>query len=120
MQQKNKASAEEWSYEEVANWVATIKGMPDDVDPALVRNDVNGAALLVMGQEDLKEIGVTKAGPLALLLKEITNLCRDKKSEALLIDHNAYCFGKILDTLRLRAMFQDKDTIPLLYIQESH
>ena len=94
--------------------------MPDDVGPALVRNDVNGGALLVMGREDLKEIGVTKAGPLALLLKEITNLCRENKSEAVSIDYNAYCFEKILDTLQLQAMCQDKDTIPLVYIQESH
>ena len=50
--------------------------MPNDIGPALVRNDVNGAALLVMVREDLKEIGVTKTGPLALLLKEIKNLFR--------------------------------------------
>ena len=36
------------------------------------------------------------------------------------MDHDAYCFGKILDTLRIRSMSQDKDTIPLVYIQESH
>ena len=41
VQQKNIASAEEWNCEEVTKCVATIKGMPDDVGPALVMNDVN-------------------------------------------------------------------------------
>ena len=62
MQQKNTASAEEWNCEEVSKWVATIKGMPDDVGPDLVRNDINRAVLLVMQREDLKEIGVTQVG----------------------------------------------------------
>ena len=50
-QQKNTASSEEWNWEEVAKWVATIKGMPDDVDPAYVRNDVNVSAFIFMGRE---------------------------------------------------------------------
>ena len=74
VQQDNTTSAEEWSCEKVSKWVTTIKCMPYDVGSALVRNDVNGAALLVTGREELKEIGVTKAGTLALLLKEIKNL----------------------------------------------
>ena len=70
VQQKNTASAKEWSCEEVAKWVATIKGMPDYVGPALVRNDINGAVLLAMQRDDLKEIGVTQVGSLALLFKQ--------------------------------------------------
>ena len=54
VQQNHTASADDWSCEEVSKWVATIKGMPDDVGPSLVRNDVNGSALLFMGREDLK------------------------------------------------------------------
>ena len=50
--------------------------MPDNIGATFVRNYFNGVALLVMGREDLKDIGVTKAGSLALLLKDITNLCR--------------------------------------------
>ena len=60
VQQKNTASAEEWSCEEVAKWAATIKGMPDDFGTTFLGNKVNGAALLLMGQEDFKEIGVTQ------------------------------------------------------------
>ena len=42
-----------------------------------------------------KNICVTKAGPLALLLKEITSLC----TEAIFYGHSAYYFGMILDKL---------------------
>ena len=59
----------QWSCEKVSKWDATIKGLPDDIGPALVRNNVNWPTLLVMGREDLKEIGMTKSGPLDLLLK---------------------------------------------------
>ena len=120
VQRKNTTSAEEWSCEEVAKWVATIKGMPDDIGPALMRNDVSGTVLLAMQRDDLKEIGVTQVGSLALLLKEIANLCREKKSEAVFMDRDTYCFGKILDTLRIRAMCQSEDTMPPVYIHESH
>ena len=55
--------------EDVSKWFATIKVMPYDVGPTLVRNDVNGNRLLFMGWEYLKEMGVTKTGPFALLIK---------------------------------------------------
>ena len=90
VQQKDTASTEEWSCDEVAKWVATIKGMPEDVGTSFLGNKVNGAALFVMGREDFKEIGVTQVGPLALLLGEITNLCQEKKAEAVFVDQNAY------------------------------
>ena len=69
-----------------------------------------------MGQEDFKEIGMTKAGPLALMLKEIERFC----TKALFVEHNSYFFGKILGTLWLRSMCQIEKNLPSLYIQESH
>jgi len=115
--QKDKTTpAKQWSCEEVAKWVTAIEGMPDNVGATFVRNDVNGAALLAMRQENFKGIGVTKAGPLALLLKEIASL----RTKAVFVNHNSYCFGKILDTLRLRSMGQSEKNLPSLYIQESH
>ena len=62
-----------------------------------MRNDVNGSALLTMQWDGFKDIGVTKAGPLALLLKEISTL----STKDIFVKHNSYCFGKILDKLRL-------------------
>ena len=92
--------------------------MSDDIGTTFLENKVNGVALLVMGREDFKEIGVTQVGPLAILLEEIKNLCQEKKAEAVFVDQNAYCFGKIIDTLRLRAMCQNDGTSPPLYMQE--
>ena len=47
--QKDKtAPAKQWNCEEVAKWVTAIEGMPDNVGPTCVRNDINGAALLSM------------------------------------------------------------------------
>ena len=62
-------SMQYFNCEDVANWVETIKGMPYDVGPTLVRNDVNGAELLVMVCKHLKEMGVINTGLLALLIK---------------------------------------------------
>ena len=85
-----------WRYDDVAKWVTSIEGIPDDINTTLLENNINGTALLVMGWEELKEIGMDQVGSLALLLEEIKNLCRENKSEAVLIDHNVYQFKKIL------------------------
>ena len=69
VQQDKKNLIEQWSCGEVARCIATIKGMPDEVGPYLVRNYINRAALLVMGQEDFKDIGMASLGSLVLLLK---------------------------------------------------
>ena len=115
--QKDKTTpAKQWSCEEVAKWVTEIGGMPDNVGATFVRNDVNGAALFAMQRDDFKDIGMTKAGPLALLLKEIASL----STKAIFVNHNCCCFGKILDTLWLRSMGQSEKNLPSLYIQESH
>ena len=71
-----------------------------------------------MQQGGLKEIFVTQVGSLEILLGEITNLCQEKKSEAVFVDQNDYCFGKIIDTLQLQAMCQNDENSPPLYIQE--
>ena len=101
--QKDKtAPAKQWNCEEVSKWVTAIEGMPDNVRATFLGDDVNGATLLAMQQENFKGIGVTKAGPLALLLKEIASL----HTKAIFLNHISYCFGKILDTLRQRSMYQ--------------
>ena len=54
-------SKNEWSCKEVAKWVAEIEGTTDNIGATFARNDVNGVALLIIGQEDLKDFGVIKA-----------------------------------------------------------
>ena len=55
-----------------------------------------------------------------LLLKETENLCIEMKYEAASINHSAYCFGKILDTLRILSMIHSEGAILHIYIQESY
>ena len=97
-----------WSCKEVAKWIAEIEGMPNNVCATFLRNDVIGTDLLSMQHENFKDIGMTKAGPLALLLKEISSL----STEAIFVEQSAYCFQKILDILQLRAMCQNEYTLP--------
>ena len=78
-----------WICENVAKRVTEIEGMTDDIGNNFLGNKVNGVALLVMGQEDIKEIGVTQVGSLAILFEEIKNLCLEKKFEAVFVDQNA-------------------------------
>ena len=107
-QQDKATSTKKWSCEEVAGWVTTIEGMPENVRPTIVGNNINGAALLVMHWEDFKDIGVTQVWKLALLFKEITRL----RTESTSVNHSAYCFRKILDILLLLAMRQKEGTQP--------
>ena len=85
--------------------------MPDEVGPNLWGYQDDHAAGILK-----KKIGVTKEGPLALLLKDITSLC----TEAIFYDHSAYYFGMILDKLWLLSMCQSKYAMPPVYIQVSH
>ena len=55
---------------------------------------------------------------MSLLLKETENLCIEMKYEAASINHSDYCFGKILDTLRILSIIHSEGTIPHVYIQE--
>jgi hypothetical protein len=50
----------------------------------------------------LKMIGVKRAGTICLLLKEIKQLDEASQDTATLIEYSPYCFGKILDYLRLK------------------
>ena len=49
-------------------------------------------------------IGVKRAGTLCLLLKEIKQLEEASQDTATLIEHSPYCFGKMLDYLRLKRL----------------
>ena len=122
-QQDKTTSAKDWSCEEVAEWVTRIEGMSNGIFNTFLENNVNGAALLAIQEEFFKDDGVSKVGPLTLLLEEITHLHREKKPEAqaVFVDHNAYCFGKIIDSLPIRAMCENEETLPYyVYIQDTH
>lgn len=103
-----------WSIDQVATWVFTNiqNGLSVSDGEQLKAGKLNGAELLVLEREDLKELGITRPGSLAMLVDAIRKLRRkeedknDHRKRMILIEHNAYCFGKILDQLRLCAMYQ--------------
>ena len=85
---------------------------------------MNGEELLTLDYEALKIFGITRPPTLSLLMKEVKELRKEgNPRESFLIEQSAYCFGKILDHLRLRAMshtLQDLAPLPPPVIREPY
>ncbi len=60
--------------------------------------------LLALNRDDLKVMGLKRIGSVALLLKKIAKLQYTSRDVVTLIEHSPYCFGKILDYLRLKRL----------------
>ncbi|KAL7552051.1 hypothetical protein ACHAWF_015682 [Thalassiosira exigua] len=87
----------EWTADAVSAWADRIQGIQKDVGASLKNHGVNGCELLALDKDSLSTIGITRAATISLLLKEIKDL-----EKGTLIEHSPYCFGKILDHLRLK------------------
>uniref|UniRef100_A0A7S2MT83 TLDc domain-containing protein n=1 Tax=Helicotheca tamesis TaxID=374047 RepID=A0A7S2MT83_9STRA len=115
---QNNEEIKSWSHEQVVEWAKNHREIPDEVVCMLERNRVNGSELLACDREDLKDTGAPMTGLLALMLKAM--MVRQMKSygNATHIEQSPYCFGKIIDYLRLKSMSQidDKDTSYLICI----
>eukprot|EP00300_Choanocystis_sp_HF-7_P005072 c1386_g1_i1.p1 GENE.c1386_g1_i1~~c1386_g1_i1.p1 ORF type:complete len:436 (+),score=55.95 c1386_g1_i1:129-1436(+) len=61
-----------WSADKVAAWL-TVSGF-DDMVSMFDENDIDGAALILLTHDLLKEMGLTKVGPRTKLLKAIAEL----------------------------------------------
>eukprot|EP00957_Ditylum_brightwellii_P148486 11305582-Ditylum_brightwellii.AAC.1 len=105
-QHSDKAHAKKWSYEEVVEWAKKHDEIPDEVASIFQKNKVNGLELLALGREELNELGIQRPGTLALVAKAIHSL-RNKDQNRVFVDQRAYCFGKIIDQLRLMALCQE-------------
>eukprot|EP00985_Skeletonema_marinoi_P015000 scaffold7652_cov80-Skeletonema_marinoi.AAC.1 len=92
----------EWSTSEVCNWVANIEGLQEDVSTLFEKNSITGSELLALNEFGLENMGVVRAGTTCLLLKEIRLLGQKSQDVSTLIEHSPYCFGKILDYLRMK------------------
>jgi len=104
-----------WNPNEVATWISSIGGLSEDTAKTLIDNEMNGAELLSLNFETLKFFGITRPATLALVTEEIKELRKGDHSRGVLIEQSPYCFGKILDQLRLRAMcnaVQDSPPLP--------
>ena len=100
----NAPKVKEWTSDDVANWVKQIEGVPDDVASLFWENEINGLELLALDKDGLKMLGVERVGTTCLLLKEIKLLEQKSQDVSTLIEHSPYCFGKILDHLRLKRL----------------
>ena len=105
----------EWTPDDVCSWAKTINGVSDKVADMFVQNEITGNELLALNMDGLKMIGIGRAGTLCLLLEEIKML-KQSSEEFTLIEHSPYCFGKILDYLRLKHLHSQGlvDELPTL------
>jgi hypothetical protein len=106
----------DWTPDEVTNWVKSLKDVPDDIATLFRENEIKGSELLALDKDGLKMIGVKRAGTICILLKEIKQLEEASQDTATLIEYSPYCFGKILDYLRLKHLHTlgliDKPALP--------
>ncbi|KAL7531111.1 hypothetical protein ACHAWF_003633 [Thalassiosira exigua] len=112
----NTPGVKEWTPEDVSHWAGNIPGLQEDVGSLLKKNGITGRELVAMNMEGLKMIGVERAGTLCLLLDEIDQLKKASRAVVTLVEHSPYCFGKILDHLRLSQLnadgFGEKPSLP--------
>lgn len=101
-----------WTCEQVEKWISEIKGIPEITSKVFVENDITGVELLAMERDDLKDLGITRPGTLAILNKAIGELRRHNDNDVTLVEHSAYCFGKIIDHLRLLSLRMPDDPLP--------
>eukprot|EP00542_Grammatophora_oceanica_P005851 CAMPEP_0194071196 /NCGR_PEP_ID=MMETSP0009_2-20130614/88581_1 /TAXON_ID=210454 /ORGANISM="Grammatophora oceanica, Strain CCMP 410" /LENGTH=146 /DNA_ID=CAMNT_0038724505 /DNA_START=5 /DNA_END=445 /DNA_ORIENTATION=+ len=94
----------DWSREQVVAWVGQIPNLVQATDFVSSKfADVTGTELLLFGREDVKDLGITRPGTVVVLVDAIQKLREDDaESSTTFIEHSEYCFGKIIDHLRLR------------------
>ena len=49
-------------------------------------------------------LGITRPGTVCVIIKELKKLEKARQNIVTLIEHSPYCFGKILDFLRLKQL----------------
>eukprot|EP00957_Ditylum_brightwellii_P175044 13327643-Ditylum_brightwellii.AAC.1 len=97
-----KAPINEWGNEQVVEWAKYHAEVYGAIAELFEKNGIIGSGLLALDSEDLKELKTNRSGSQELVTKAITDLQMNQYSE-LFIDHNEYCFRKIIDQLRLKA-----------------
>eukprot|EP00984_Skeletonema_dohrnii_P027405 scaffold16953_cov79-Skeletonema_dohrnii-CCMP3373.AAC.1 len=101
----NSPKVKEWTSDDVTNWVKSIEGISDSVASLFWENEINGLELLALNEFGLDKMGVKRVGTICLLLDEIKSLKEKVNQDVVtLIEHSPYCFGTILDHLRLKRL----------------
>jgi len=102
-EQSNRPNVIEWTPEEVAQWVKSINDIPEDVSQIFLDNEIRGSELFALDKVGLKMLGLERVGTICLLSDEISALKKEANEDVVtLIEHSPYCFGKILDYLRMK------------------
>ena len=102
--QGNLPCVKDWKPPDVSRWAKSIDNISDEVVDIFMKNELKGNELLALGIEGLKMLGIKRTGTVCLLSEEIKLLKQASMSTATLIEHSPYCFGKILDHLRLKQL----------------
>ena len=104
-EQHRNLQVKEWDTAEVCNWVKIIEGLQEDVSNIFETNGINGSELLALDKDGLKMLGVDRVGTICLIFDEIKSLKEKVNQDSVtFIEHSPYCFGKILDYLRLKRL----------------
>jgi hypothetical protein len=91
-----------WNNQKVLTWLAGVDGVTEEIVTSFTNNKITGTQLLALGKEGLDDLGVKQKGVLYLLLKEIKELEQKELNPVTFIEHSPYCFGKIIDYLRMK------------------
>ncbi|KAL7551469.1 hypothetical protein ACHAWF_016770 [Thalassiosira exigua] len=114
----------EWTFDKVSSWASSCEGIPANVVAILKENKINGRHLLALNMEGLMLMGIEGAGTLCLLLEEIKKLKLDSSEPVTFIEHSPYCFGKILDCLRMKHLhsqgLSSKPMLPMVRDSEKN
>ena len=100
----NTPHVKEWTTEDVTSWVSKIDDISEGIANIFKENEITGNELLSLGKDGLLMLGITRTGTVCLLSEEIETLKKASQDVATFVEHSPYCFGKILDYLRLKHM----------------
>ncbi len=70
----NTQRVKEWTPDQVTTWVRDIEGLRENVSVMFYDNEISGRELLALGRDEMKMMGIKRAGTLCMLLKEIKKL----------------------------------------------
>lgn len=96
-----------WNHAMVLSWLSGIDGVTEEILESFEKNKITGTQLLALGKEGLDVLGVKQKGLLYLLLKEIKDLEQKELYPVTFIEHSPYCFGKIIDYLRMKENYSN-------------
>jgi hypothetical protein len=118
-QEADSKPLQDWNYEDVVAWLNQVEGISEAIVKEFSDNQVSGRELLAFDMEALKDFGVKQKGTAYLLLNEIKKLEKASTASGVLIEHNVYCFGKVIDQLQLegyyaKGLIKTKPSLPVV------